>query len=94
MGKLSSEYCKLVNADLNHIPLLNEQVCIFFYIYRYSMKSFVFEKNDFDEVSKNLATNLKIILLDYQNNYLGCINNYLRPYKACSRDDVLRMMFC
>jgi len=27
------------------------------------------EKNDF-EVSKNLNTDLKIILLDYQNNYV------------------------
>jgi len=34
-------------------------------IYRY-----LYEKNDFAEVSKNLVTDLKIILLDYQNNYV------------------------
>jgi len=31
---------------------------------------FVHEKNDFAEVSKNLDTNMKIILLIYQNNYV------------------------
>jgi len=31
-------------------------------------------KNDFVEISKNLGldTNLKIVLLDYQNYYVGC----------------------
>jgi len=32
------------------------------------------EKNDFIKVFKNLATNLKIILLNYQNNYVECSN--------------------
>jgi len=27
-------------------------------------------KNSFAEISKNLATDLKIILLDYQDNYM------------------------
>jgi len=30
-----------------------------------------YRKNSFAETSKNLATDLKIILLDYQNNYVG-----------------------
>jgi len=28
-------------------------------------------KNDFAEISKNSATDLKIILFDHQNNYVG-----------------------
>jgi len=31
-------------------------------------------KNDFSEKSKNLATDLKIILLDYQNNCVEYVN--------------------
>jgi len=32
---------------------------------------YLHEKNEFAEVSKNLGTNLKIILLDHQNNCVG-----------------------
>jgi len=32
---------------------------------------FLHGKNDFAEISKNLATDLKIILLDQQNNHVG-----------------------
>jgi len=31
-------------------------------------------KNGFAKVSKKLDVGLKIILLDYQNNYVGCSN--------------------
>jgi len=31
-------------------------------------------KNNFIEISKNLNTDLKIILLNYQNNYVGILN--------------------
>jgi len=42
-------------------------------------------KNDFPEISKNLArdTNLKIILLDYQNNLdeiLNMMNNTIKSF--------------
>jgi len=36
--------------------------------YQINIKSISNGKNDFDEVFKNLATDLKIILLYYQNN--------------------------
>jgi len=36
------------------------------------------KKNNFAKVSKNLATDLKIILLDYQNNYIGCLSWLLK----------------
>jgi len=34
---------------------------------------FIPGKNGFAEISKNLVTDLKI-LLDYQNNYEGCLS--------------------
>jgi len=42
---------------------------------------YVYEKNDFAEVSKNLTTDLKIILLDYQNNYVKRSNCLLHNKK-------------
>ena len=35
---------------------------------------FFHRKNNFTKVSKNLDTDLKIILLDYQKNYVECSN--------------------
>jgi len=34
------------------------------------LREISYTKNDFAEVSKNLDTGLKIILLDHQNNYV------------------------
>jgi len=34
-------------------------------------KDYIYRKNDFAEVSKNLDTDLKIISLNNQNNYIG-----------------------
>jgi len=34
----------------------------------------VHEKNGFAKVSKNLDADLKIILLDHENNYVGRLN--------------------
>jgi len=34
-------------------------------------------KNDFTVISKNLDTDLKIILLDHQNNYIGISSNLM-----------------
>jgi len=38
--------------------------------------SYVLEKNGFAEIPQNLIidTDPKIILLDHQNNYIGCLN--------------------
>jgi len=39
---------------------------------------YLYEKNDFAKVSNNLAIDLKIISLDYQNNYVrrsNCLHN-------------------
>ena len=35
---------------------------------------FFHRENNFTKVSKNLDTDLKIILLDYQKNYVECSN--------------------
>jgi len=40
----------------------------------------VYGKNGFAEISKNLDTNLKIILLDHQNNYVSIDDNTTKSF--------------
>jgi len=44
-------------------------------IYKIITRHIDVRKNDFAKISKNLAgTDLKIILMNYKNNYVGCSN--------------------
>jgi len=44
----------------------NDKIAVYFHII-----SFLYRKNDFSEISESLARDLKIILLNHKNNYVG-----------------------